>query len=91
MKIDKRFAYRVISSTYPKIKVGAIHLYEQGKGPTHVEHIYNTKTFKHVGAFTMEKVGMCYVVGGKVQFEKPPLKSGKLTRDTIAGLSKKKK
>lgn len=83
-KLDKRFAYRVVGSTVGKIKIGDVHLYKQGKGPKHTELVFSTKG-KCVSSFTLEKIGPCYVVGNKVQFEKPPLKRGELTRSVMSG------
>lgn len=89
MASNKRFAYRVVESTYPRVKVGEVLLYTRSRGPTHSEQIFNVKTFKESGSFYMERIGPCWVVGGKVQFEKPPAPRGEYTAEVMSGTRKK--
>lgn len=89
--MGKKFAYQVIESSYPQVKVGAVLLYKQSRGPTHSEFIFNTKTGKHAGHFYMKKIGPCWVVNGKVQFEEPPAKSGVYTKGIMDAVKAKEK
>ena len=85
----KRFAYLVTKSTVSTVKVGSILLYKQSRGPNHSEQVFNTKTFKDAGYFAMEQIGPCWIVGGKVQFEKPPQLSGMFTESLMKAARKR--
>lgn len=85
----KRYAYLVIESTCPTIKVGALLLYTQNRGTTHSELVINTNTGEESSYFSMEQVGPCWIVDGKAQFEKPPAKLGVLTEGIMAAVRKR--
>lgn len=85
----KKFAYQVVRSTYPQVKVGSLLAYDRGRGPTHSEVVMDFNTGEPCGTFAMEKVGPCWSVNGKVQFEEPPAKSGDLTKGIMAAVRKR--
>jgi len=80
----KMFAYRVTESSVPEVPVGVFLLYSSGKGPRHAETVFDTEA-KTMLTYRMEKIGACWAVGKKIQFEKPPLKSGELTKRMLGG------
>jgi len=80
----KKWAYLCVTSSYPQVEVGQILLYRARQGPSHFESIFKTNTMEFAGGWSMVRVGPCWVVDGKVQFEEPPLERGLLT-DRIMG------
>lgn len=75
----KMWAYLVVGGTYKDMKVGTMLLYPKSYGPSHAELIRDIVKGTTCG-FSMVRVGPCWEVDGKMQFEEPPLKSGELTR-----------
>lgn len=83
-KPAKKFAYVVTHSTVESVKTGSVLLYTRGRGPKHFECVINSATMEMVGTFSMDKVGPCWVIDGKVQFEKPPLPRGEMSERIMA-------